>query len=57
MNINGNQLVSRGNSSFVDGHLKGAITIMKSGLPLSTPTTLFLERVSQLSSDSDSPKC
>jgi hypothetical protein len=46
MKIKEVQLVSRGNSDFVDGHLKGAITIMKSGPPLSTPTTLFLERVS-----------
>jgi len=46
MSINESQLLSRGNSEFVDGHLKGAITIMKSGPQQSTPTTLFLERVS-----------
>jgi hypothetical protein len=57
MNINESQLVSRGNSNFVDRHLKGAITIMKSGLPLSTPITIFLERVSQMTADSDSPWC
>lgn len=45
MIINESQLVSRGNTDFVDGHLKGAIIIMKSGPSLSTPTTLFLERV------------
>lgn len=42
------QLVQRGNSNIVNGHLKGAMTVMKSGLPISTPVTLFLERVSQL---------
>ncbi|CZT40834.1 uncharacterized protein RSE6_00498 [Rhynchosporium secalis] len=37
-------LVQRGNSNIVNGHLKGAMTVMKSGPQLTTPTTLFLER-------------
>ncbi|KAK0125672.1 hypothetical protein ONS95_000325 [Cadophora gregata] len=37
-------LVQRGNSNIVNGHLKGAMTVMKSGPPITTPTTLFLER-------------
>lgn len=41
-----NQLVQRGNSSIVNGHLKGAMTVMKSGPQVATPTSLFLERVS-----------
>jgi len=37
-------LVQRGNSNIVNGHLKGAMTVMKSGPQITTPTTLFLER-------------
>jgi len=37
-------LVQRGNSSIVNGHLKGAMTIMNSGPPTNTPASLFLER-------------
>lgn len=37
-------LVQRGNSNIVNGHLKGAMTIMRSGPQIATPTTLFLER-------------
>ncbi|TVY84859.1 L-arabinose-responsive transcription regulator ARA1 [Lachnellula suecica] len=37
-------LVQRGSSNIVNGHLKGAMTIMKSGPQITTPTTLFLER-------------
>ncbi|KAE8443160.1 hypothetical protein EG329_002329 [Mollisiaceae sp. DMI_Dod_QoI] len=37
-------LVQRGSSNIVTGHLKGAMTIMKSGPLISTPTTIFLER-------------
>ncbi|KAI9052139.1 hypothetical protein LZ554_003501 [Drepanopeziza brunnea f. sp. 'monogermtubi'] len=36
-------LVQRGDSNIVHGHLKGAMTIMKSGPQLNTPTSLFLE--------------
>jgi hypothetical protein len=51
-NVNGRllttlKLVQRGNSNIVKGHLKGAMTIMKSGPQVTTPTTLFLERVSR----------
>lgn len=42
------QLVQRGNSSIVHGHLKGAMTIMDSRSQDPTPTTLFLERVCSL---------
>ncbi|KAG0648885.1 L-arabinose-responsive transcription regulator ARA1 [Hyphodiscus hymeniophilus] len=37
-------LVQRGSSNIVTGHLKGAMTILRSGPPVSTPTGLFLER-------------
>ncbi|KAE9370217.1 hypothetical protein N431DRAFT_411356 [Stipitochalara longipes BDJ] len=37
-------LVQRGNSNIVKGHLKGAMTIMRSSPQVITPTTLFLER-------------
>ncbi|KAI0384697.1 hypothetical protein F5Y04DRAFT_219499 [Hypomontagnella monticulosa] len=37
-------LVQRGRSSIVDGHLKGALTIMSSSQSESTPASLFLER-------------
>ncbi|KAI5860366.1 hypothetical protein GGS23DRAFT_234424 [Durotheca rogersii] len=37
-------LVQRGRSSIVDGHLKGALTIMSCSQEDSTPATLFLER-------------
>ncbi|PBP23529.1 hypothetical protein BUE80_DR005492, partial [Diplocarpon rosae] len=37
-------LVQKGNSNMVYGHLKGAMTVMKSGPKIDTPTTLFLER-------------
>jgi len=37
-------LVQRGSSNIVDGHLKGAMTIMRSSPRVSTPTGLFLER-------------
>jgi hypothetical protein len=47
------QLVQRGNSNIVNGHLKGAMTIMRCGPQVITPTTLFLERVS--SQDFSSP--
>ena len=50
-NTDRGQLVQRGNSNIVNGHLKGAMTIMKSGPQVSTPTSLFLERVGQLDSD------
>ncbi|TAQ83138.1 hypothetical protein B7494_g8538 [Chlorociboria aeruginascens] len=36
-------LVQRGNSNIVNGHLKGAMTIMKSGPQISSPTGLFLK--------------
>jgi hypothetical protein len=39
-------LVQRGNSSIVNGHLKGAMTVMRSGSKLATPATQFLEHVS-----------
>lgn len=45
---NVSQLVQRGNSNIVNGHLKGAMTIMRSGSQIVTPTTLFLERVSHV---------
>ncbi|KUJ21649.1 uncharacterized protein LY89DRAFT_608045 [Mollisia scopiformis] len=38
-------LVQKGSSNIVNGHLKGAMTIMKSGRQITTPTTVFLERV------------
>ncbi|KAH8599469.1 fungal-specific transcription factor domain-containing protein [Bisporella sp. PMI_857] len=37
-------LVQRGNSSIVNGHLKGAMTIMKSGPKVTSPAGVFLER-------------
>ncbi|KAI1106405.1 hypothetical protein F4804DRAFT_42325 [Jackrogersella minutella] len=37
-------LVQRGRSSIVDGHLKGALTIMSTSQEESTPASLFLER-------------
>jgi len=37
-------LVQRGSSNIVNGHLKGAMTIIKSGPQITTPTTVFLER-------------
>ncbi|KAI1374772.1 hypothetical protein F4677DRAFT_155552 [Hypoxylon crocopeplum] len=37
-------LVQRGRTSIVDGHLKGALTIMSSSQGASTPASLFLER-------------
>ncbi|KAF4627542.1 hypothetical protein G7Y89_g10611 [Cudoniella acicularis] len=37
-------LVQRGSSNIVNGHLKGAMTIMKSGPRICTPTSMFLER-------------
>ncbi|KAI0834237.1 hypothetical protein F5Y06DRAFT_173649 [Hypoxylon sp. FL0890] len=37
-------LVQRGRSNIVDGHLKGALTIMSSSQAESTPASLFLER-------------
>lgn len=37
-------LVQRGNSNIVTGHLKGAMTIMRSGPQVVSPTGLFLER-------------
>ncbi|XXG96380.1 hypothetical protein Hte_002662 [Hypoxylon texense] len=37
-------LVQRGRSSIVDGHLKGALTIMSSSQEESSPASLFLER-------------
>lgn len=37
-------LVQRGCSNIVNGHLKGAMTVIKSGPLVSTPTGLFLER-------------
>ncbi|OTA99859.1 hypothetical protein M426DRAFT_16002 [Hypoxylon sp. CI-4A] len=37
-------LVQRGRSSIVDGHLKGALTIMSTSQADSTPAGLFLER-------------
>jgi hypothetical protein len=42
-------LVQRGNSSIVNGHLKGAMTIMKSRNQIATPAMRFLEHVSFLS--------
>lgn len=39
------QLVQRGRSNIVDGHLKGAMTIMGNSQPASDPTGVFLERV------------
>jgi len=43
------QLVQRGRSNIVDGHLKGALTIMVSNPEPSDPTAIFLERVSLVS--------
>lgn len=40
------QLVQRGTSNIVTGHLKGAMTIMKSGPRIRSPTSMFLEHVS-----------
>ncbi|RFU31294.1 hypothetical protein B7463_g5080, partial [Scytalidium lignicola] len=37
-------LVQRGSSNIVNGHLKGAMTIMKSGPQVTSPAGLFLER-------------
>ncbi|PBP18308.1 putative fungal zn binuclear cluster domain containing protein [Diplocarpon rosae] len=37
-------LVQKDSSNMVYGHLKGAMTVMKSGPKIDTPTTLFLER-------------
>ncbi|CAG8975412.1 hypothetical protein HYALB_00012342 [Hymenoscyphus albidus] len=37
-------LVQKGKSNIVNGHLKGAMTIMKSGPRICTPAGLFLER-------------
>lgn len=37
-------LVQRGRTNIVDGHLKGALTIMSSSQEESTPASLFLER-------------
>ncbi|TVY29867.1 L-arabinose-responsive transcription regulator [Lachnellula hyalina] len=37
-------LVQRGSSNMVTGHLKGAMTIMKAGPQVTSPTSLFLER-------------
>lgn len=37
-------LVQRGSSNIVNGHLRGAMTIMKSGPQVTTPIGLFLER-------------
>ncbi|KAH8668277.1 fungal-specific transcription factor domain-containing protein [Tricladium varicosporioides] len=37
-------LVQRGNSNIVNGHLKGAMTVLKSGPRICTPTSMFLER-------------
>lgn len=39
------QLVQRGRSNIVDGHLRGALTIMESSPGDSNPTSIFLERV------------
>ena len=38
------QLVQRGSSNIVNGHLKGAMTVLASGPRVSTPTGQFLER-------------
>lgn len=40
------QLVQRGRSNLVDGHLKGAMAIMGNAPPQNNPTGVFLERVS-----------
>ncbi|KAG9228984.1 fungal-specific transcription factor domain-containing protein [Amylocarpus encephaloides] len=37
-------LVQKSNSNIVNGHLKGAMTIMRSGPRITTPAGLFLER-------------
>lgn len=42
---NSQQLVQKGRSNIVDGHLKGAMTIMSNSEPSTDPTGVFLERV------------
>lgn len=37
-------LVQRGNTNIVNEHLKGAMTLMRTGPPVTTPTAMFLER-------------
>lgn len=39
--------MQRGRSNIVDGHLKGAMTIMTQNNHKPTPTSAFLERVGQ----------
>jgi hypothetical protein len=39
------KLVQQGRSNIVDGHLKGAMTIMSNSQAKTDPTTSFLERV------------
>lgn len=39
------QLVQKGRSNIVDGHLKGALTVMVSNSEAANPTAMFLERV------------
>lgn len=39
------KLVQKGRSNIVDGHLKGAMTIMSNQAPSTDPTGVFLERV------------
>jgi hypothetical protein len=41
-------LVQKGRSNIVDGHLKGAMTIMSNNGTATDPTGVFLERVSFL---------
>lgn len=43
---NTRQLVQQGRSNIVDGHLKGAMTIMSNSKARTDPTSSFLERVS-----------
>lgn len=39
------QLVQKGRSNIVDGHLKGAMSIMSSNTEAPDPAAVFLERV------------
>ena len=43
--LNDPQLVQNGRSNIVDGHLKGAMTVLNGGADPQDPTGLFLERV------------
>jgi len=46
LRVNNLQLVQRGRSNIVNGHLKGALTVMCTNPEPLDPTGVFLERVS-----------